>query len=211
MTDQIRQMDQADCMIVAPGDWPERIGGQLQRRFVHCGREQQMMVCRDIYEAAAQIMELHSRGGVVLVYVLVDSMPDAEMQFFSCWSENEKVRTVALSVGGRQGKLSLALSCGADEAMILNGRKSAQALKLTPPVVEAPPPVVAIEEVAPAVLDEVEADEPIETESIEENNEPVSPVRQETVRDEPVTSREAPQDQVAEPLLTDEELNALLS
>jgi len=215
MTDQIRQKNHTECLIVAPGDWPERIRGQLQKRFVSCGCDQEMKGCRDIYEAAAQIMESRAQGCGVLVYVLVDSMPEAEMQFFSCWSENEQVRTVALSVAQRQGKLALALSRGADEAMILNGRKSAQALTLSSPIAEAPSQVAAIEDTKPAALVENEAVDHKETENIAdsvlEDDEPASPVCEEVAQAEPLTPAVTPKTEAVEPLLTDEELNALLS
>ena len=215
MTDQIRHKYHADCLIVAPGDWPERIRGQLQRRFGSCGGGQEMMDCRDIYEAAAQILEAQGQGRGVLVYVLVDSMPEAEMQFFSCWSENARVRTVALSVARRQGKLALALARGADEAMILNGRKSAQAFTLSPPVAEAPPQVAAIEGVKPAAWVEDEVIDRKETEnivdSVLEDNEPAPSVCQEVAQSEPVIPEETPKAQAVEPVLTEDELNALLS
>jgi len=217
MTDRIRQKNYVDCLIVAPGDWPERIRGRLRRRFDVGAGESSMMDCRDIYEAAAQIMESQGRGRGVLVYVLVDSMPEAEMQFFRCWSGNEKVRTVALSMAGRQGKLTQALVRGADEAMLLNGQRSAaQALTLSPPVVETPPQVAAtVDYSQPKTLVENEAVGPEETAEIEdivlEDDQPNPTELDEAVQAEPAVPALTPKAQGTEPLLTEDELNALLS
>ena len=212
MTEQVRRMNYAECLIVAPGDGPERIRAQLHR---HLGGVPAMMDCCNIYEATAEIMASQGLGRQLLVYVLVDSMPEAEMQFFSCWSKNARVRTVALSMADRQGKLASALAHGADEAMILKGRKSAKALTLRPAVAETPRQVAALEEAQPADLIEDETVDQKKTENMAntaiEEDEPETAVGEEAQQAEPVIPAVTPRTQVTEPLLTEDELKALLS
>lgn len=182
-----------------------------------------IIYCSNVYETTAAVIELHQRKRPVRVGIMVDYLPARELRVFEALSGMDRVRTVAVSAAGRRDKLVQALQLGADETVSLEGRQAfrftetqakAEGLPKTisPPAVASEPrkfshiqrPMATAGSAEDSLLDLAAKDiASARKRQEEQKNAKAEPQKAVT---KPVLQHEQP----AEPLLSDEERQALL-
>jgi hypothetical protein len=113
---------ETDLVIVATDDWPAKIArlvrDLLRRRNLHFG---QILFCQGVYEAAATTIELRRRDRAVKACIMVDYLPDREMNVFATLAKLSRVSSIAFSGLSQRKKLIQAQKLGADDLLTASG------------------------------------------------------------------------------------------
>ena len=139
-----------DLVIVANDAWPARIArlvrDLLRQRNLHFG---QILFCRGVYEAAATTIELRRRDRAVKACIMVDYLPDREMNVFTTLTKLSQVSSIAFSGLSQRKKLIQAQQLGADDLLTTAGEVN---LKADTRTEQAPdnPPIQSIPDPPPA-------------------------------------------------------------
>ena len=111
-----------DLVIVANDTWPARIArlvrDLLDRRNLHLG---QILFCHSVYEAAATAIELRRRDRAVKACIMVDYLPEREMNVFTTLAKLSRVSSIAFSGFAQRKKLIRAQQLGADDLLTPTG------------------------------------------------------------------------------------------
>jgi hypothetical protein len=111
-----------DLVIVANDDWPARIARLvrllLRRRNLHFG---QILFCPSVYDAVVSTLELRRRDRVVKACIMVDYLPEREMNVFTTLAKLSRVSTIAFSGFSQRKKLIQAQQFGADDLLTPTG------------------------------------------------------------------------------------------
>jgi len=140
-----------DLVIVANDAWPARIARLVRdllcQRNLHFG---QILFCRGVYEAAATTIELRQRDRAVKACIMVDYLPDREMNVFTTLAKLSQVSSIAFSGLSQRKKLIQAQQLGADDLLTHTGEMN---LKSDTRTEQAPdnPPIQSIPDPPPAV------------------------------------------------------------
>ncbi len=109
---------ETDLVIVANDSWPARIARLVRellfRRNLRLG---QILFCRSVYEAAATTIELHQQDRTVKACIMVDYLPDREMNVFVTLAKLSQVSSIAFSGCAQRKKLIRAQQLGADDLL----------------------------------------------------------------------------------------------
>jgi len=111
-----------DLVIVANDTWPARIARLVRdliyRRNLHHG---QILFCHSVYEATATVIELRRRDRSVKACIMVDYLPEREMNAFTTLAKLSRISTIAFSGFSQRKKLIQAQQLGADDLLTPNG------------------------------------------------------------------------------------------
>ena len=111
-----------DLVIAANDTWPARIArlvrALLIRRNLRLG---QILFCRSVYEAVATAMELRRRDRTVMACIMVDYLPEREMNVFTTLAKLSRVSSIAFSGFSQRKKLIRAQQLGADDLLSPSG------------------------------------------------------------------------------------------
>ena len=111
-----------DLVIVANDAWPARIARLvrelLSRRNLRLG---QILFCRSVYEAAATAIELRRRDRAVKTWIMVDYLPEREMNVFTTLAKLSRVSSIAFSGFAQRKKLIRSQQLGADDLLTPTG------------------------------------------------------------------------------------------
>jgi len=117
-----------DLVIVASDTWPARIArlvrDLLYRRNLHLG---QILYCRSVYEAAATAIELRRRDRAVKACIMVDYLPEREMNVFTTLTKLSRVSSIAFTGFSQRKKLIRAQQLGADDLLTPTGEADLKA------------------------------------------------------------------------------------
>ena len=117
-----------DLVIVANDTWPARIArlvrDLLDRRNLHLG---QILFCHSVYEAAATAIELRRRDRAVKACIMVDYLPEREMNVFATLAKLSRVSSIAFSGFAQRKKLIRAQQLGADDLLTPTGEANLKA------------------------------------------------------------------------------------
>lgn len=202
-------------VIVAPARFAGRIAqGFAAANPVGSGAGPNPCCLDNVYEGLAGVLELARQGPVVLT-VMVDRLPRKHMHLFGVLAAVDHIHTQAVSLAGRQVKLAQAAQAGADELFCLTQDRLTPWGVHQPPSPTETPPAQQPGPITPETRQEPAAP-PNEPSLIELASDAVRQARQKADNGEPRQSQArpavtaTPNDLDAEPLLSDEELNALL-
>jgi hypothetical protein len=208
-------------VVSALPEWTGRLAEALGRpESESSDRLSSVICCSNVYETTAAVVELRQREHQVLAGIMVDYLPAGEMRVFETLAGMDRVRTVAISALGRWEKLARAQELGADEVLSLGAGRAT--VKVEPRVAEAvqraPASTVGGEPVkfrhiqrpigsagsAENSLVDLAA-KAIESARISQNE-----AKSEKTESHQATPISVPKEQPAEPLISDEEREALL-
>ena len=194
---------------VATDNWRERIESGLSRDV------EDIYWYDNVYEATAAAVNLSQKNRPILLVVMIDCLSREEMGVFATLAGIEKVQTTAVSGTGNQLKMRQAETLGADKIVLLSELSQPGTIEKTFDA-EVESPAIGTE---PSVT---------ETEPLDTENEPLDIVVEPPVTDGLPKNIEAPipskpvvpsqprrkppaiEREENQPLLTPEELDALL-
>ena len=111
-----------DLVIVANDAWPARIArlvrDLLRRRDLHFG---QILFCRSVYDALVSAIELRRRDRAVKACIMVDYLPEREMNVFTTLAKLSRVSSIAFSGFSERKYLIQAQQLGADDLLSPTG------------------------------------------------------------------------------------------
>jgi len=202
----------ADWIVVAPDGWARPLGEQLAQRLL--GQANLPAAARfldDVYEAAAAALlaRRSAAGGSILLSITVDYLSPAQMQIFSALAHLDGIQTLALSACDRPKKLMQARLLGAHQTLLLPLAPHQPPLP-QPPASQAasprrpfsPPVMSEITAAALAAAVPFQPSSPPHTPPVS-HAKPGPPIRRRRTRPDPPDAHD-------QPLLTQEELDALL-
>lgn len=109
----LRNQPGCDLVVVAPRTWQAAL---LQELSLATG---QTAICYDnAYEAMAAVGGVLRLARGAMVVAVVDTLDRMEMEIFSCLAGEKAVKTIAMSIQQREGKLATAMTLGAHEAVM---------------------------------------------------------------------------------------------
>ena len=221
MAERLFSQDEG-VVVAASGEWSGRLARVLGGDGSDsASRLSSFICCSNVYETTAAVVELLRREPQVRAGIMVDNLSAQEMRVFETLARMDRVRTVAVSAGGRRGKLARAQQLGAHELLCLEPLPAAVKVEPQTPAARqrAAAPVGADGEVvkfsytqrpiAPAGSAENSlmdlAAKAIESARITQKEQKTEQAKPQTT-----TRKAGLKEQPAEPLISDEEREALL-